>query len=499
MSRLAVESQTISIHGASEFGYNPDHTVDFFPGGIGGNGGAGGVSGGGGGEGEGPRTSLRYDITTESFTLTNNLTSTTIEQPRSDFRSVNLGDLILYDEIDRQNVVDYVPIHRRRTGVVIRHIKVVVATQRRKAQVLEAQRYRHPLLAQLFGFTCSAGINALIYHDGRHGDNFSNPENACPIHLGLNWQHFEAAELYWKETTGNNVNDLPGTGWIRLSTGKLCLDIGDGVKPCSTVWYNLRRYYTSVESPSFKLTEDELHTKLFCALNFAEFYVMVASSAHGSFVYDLPSSTESITLPSIWISGDWADFKSDQLLANPFPNHVTPNDIYVWPWGDYPLQNDEGMPTGWIRIEFHAASDIEEWWLSQQAYVHKHLQGAIVANVPLYFITGIRFDCILAHQLDGFTLQGTFMTDAPSNKVEVLDGQLAVINPPDAEKYYWAFDPAGLDQLTHEIAEDIGLPTPKFTIEPWGLSLEEEETNLIREFHAAKGFDPESRDVAIAM
>jgi hypothetical protein len=100
------------------------------------------------------------------------------------------------------------------------------------------------------------------------------------------------------------------------------------------------------------------------------------------------------------------------------------------------------------------------------------------------------------------------MTDAPSSKVylflfnpqvEVLDGQLTVINPPDAEKYYWAFDPAGLDRLTHEIAEDIGLPTPEFTIVPYGLFLPEVETNLIREFHAAKGFDPESQDIAIAM
>jgi hypothetical protein len=30
MSRVAVESQTISIHGASELGYNSDHTVYFF-------------------------------------------------------------------------------------------------------------------------------------------------------------------------------------------------------------------------------------------------------------------------------------------------------------------------------------------------------------------------------------------------------------------------------------------------------------------------------------
>jgi hypothetical protein len=131
-----------------------------------------------------------------------------------------------------------------------------------------------------------------------------------------------------------------------------------------------------------------------------------------------------------------------------------------------------------------------------------------VADVPLHFITGICFQCFLDLRLHGFTLRGTFMTDAPSDKVylflfppqvEILDGQLTVINPPDAEKSYWAFDPAGLDQLTHEIAEDIGLPTPKFVILLEGLFLEEKETHLIREFHAAKGFDPESQDAAIAM
>ncbi|KAJ7787198.1 hypothetical protein B0H14DRAFT_287941 [Mycena olivaceomarginata] len=334
----------------------------------------------------------------------------------------------------------------------------------------------------------------------------------------------KAALLYWGETTGNRVDDLPGTAWIRLSTGKLCLDIGDGVKTCPDVRIDLPYYYTPAEFPSFKLTEDELHAKLLRVLKFDEFYAMFTLYSQQYFFYDLLSFTDSITLPSIRIPGDWADFRSDQLLAIPFPNHVTPNEIHMQPWESYPLQN-EGMPAGWTRVEYpdnlgsnhlvacctikyHAESNVEKWWLSQQAYVHKHLQGVIVADVPLRFITSIHFDCILDHQLDAFTLRGTFMTDAPSSKVylflfnpqvEVLDGQLTVINLPDAEKYYWSFDPAGLDQLTHEIAEDIGLPTPKFTIRPWGLFLEEEQTNLIREFHAAKGFDPESPDAAIAM
>ncbi|KAJ7787193.1 hypothetical protein B0H14DRAFT_2954908 [Mycena olivaceomarginata] len=181
-------------------------------------------------------------------------------------------------------------------------------------------------------------------------------------------------------------------------------------------------------------------------------------------------------------------------------------------WRSYPLQN-EGMPTGWTqveywdnpnldshhlvtccRIEYHTKSNVEKWWLSQQAYVHKHLQGVIGGFLRKY-------------PADDW-LNACFRPNAPTSKVylflfnpqvEVLDGQIIVINPPDAEKYYWSFDPAGLDQLTHEIAEDIGLPTPKFMIVPHGLFLEEEETNLICEFHAAKGFDPESQDIAIAM
>jgi hypothetical protein len=116
----------------------------------------------------------------------------------------------------------------------------------------------------------------------------------------------KAAQLYWEETTGNSVNDLPGTAWIRLSTGKLCLDIGDGVKPCSEVRFDLLWYHTPAELPSFKLTEDELHAKLLHALKFDEFYTMFAFSSRGYLGYNLPSSTESITLPSIWISGDWA-------------------------------------------------------------------------------------------------------------------------------------------------------------------------------------------------
>ncbi|KAJ7901320.1 hypothetical protein B0H13DRAFT_773067 [Mycena leptocephala] len=107
-----------------------------------------------------------------------------------------------------------------------------------------------------------------------------------------------------------------------------------------------------------------------------------------------------------------------------------------------------------------------------------------------------------------FTLRGTSMADAPTDKVylflfppqvEVVGNLITVTNPPDTERYYWAFDPAGLNQLTHDVAEDFGLPTVEFSTNLWGGKWDEHDYDMIRDFHIAKGFDPYTQDVAIAM
>ncbi|KAF7340329.1 Reverse transcriptase-RNase H-integrase [Mycena venus] len=549
MSRFAIESQTINIHG-----------------GTGGNGGQAGEQGGCGGDGEGPQMALHYDVHAEYFTV-NNRIGTTATQTRDNFRYVNLGDLILYDEIDKQNVVERRPIYHKKTGALIRHVELVVGTRRvyrariykcqdpmtviayndsefeqRRAEVQKAQQYRHPSLAQLFGFTCSAGLNAFIYHDDIMTISQIQKMHAQSTLASLYikdqmWQQFYAAQSYWKQNTGEDIDYLLGTAWIRLSTGKLCLDIGDGVERCIDIWSSLARHM-SAELPSFKLMENELHAKLLCALKLNEFHAMVTFASSHNSSGNLPSSTKTITIPSICITDDRGDFQSHQLLTISFPNHLPPNDIYVGHWNSYLLDNDyvgpwhsgplhdEIMPTGWTRVEYldnpellllwmpvqlHGENNVMKWWVSQRNYVCKHLQCAIGAEEdyqPLHLITRIDFVCILDTRLDSFTLQGTFMTNAPQHQVylflflpqvELLDGQFTIMNPDDSEKYYWAFDPTGLDRLTHEMAEDIGLPTPQFSVKITGWRGNESTLDMIREFHAAKGFDPDSQDVAIAM
>jgi hypothetical protein len=107
-----------------------------------------------------------------------------------------------------------------------------------------------------------------------------------------------------------------------------------------------------------------------------------------------------------------------------------------------------------------------------------------------------------------FTLRGTFMADAPTDKVYlflfmpqvgIMDNLITVTNPPDTEKYYWAFDPAGLNRLTHKTVEDFGLPTVEFSTELWAGKWDECDYDMVRDFHVAKWFDPYTQDAAIAM
>ncbi|KAJ6592696.1 hypothetical protein B0H19DRAFT_901656, partial [Mycena capillaripes] len=61
---------------------------------------------------------------------------------------------------------------------------------------------------------------------------------------------------------------------------------------------------------------------------------------------------------------------------------------------------------------------------------------------------------------------------------------------------YWALDPLGLDRLTGEEAQRLGFPELSFSSHVTQTSWDEHVYAGIRQFHAGKGFDPDSQDVA---
>jgi hypothetical protein len=160
------------------------------------------------------------------------------------------------------------------------------------------------------------------------------------------------------------------------------------------------------------------------------------------------------------------------------------------------------------KLRSYASAKCNPWVPLNTSLDQTLSDDAAAADEYLVFTTGISFNCAVKARWDSFTLRGTFMTDSlpfPDKvylflfcpQVELVDGRFTVTNPPNNEKYYWAFDPAGLDRLTHQTAEDIDLPTPEFSIELSGA--DDRYCGLIRDIHAAKGFDPDSQAAAIAI
>lgn len=163
-----------------------------------------------------------------------------------------------------------------------------------------------------------------------------------------------AANSYWEETTGRRLYYLPGTAWIRLSTGKLCMDVGNGYESIADSIQ--ARPAPLFELSEVKLTENDLGDKLLSTLELNEFYSLLAWYN----TYNLnssPSTPGTITFPSFcnpccpW---DRAHLKPNDLHAIPTEKHLTLDDLYIGSWwnmytGDLP---QEVLSTGWTRCAY---------------------------------------------------------------------------------------------------------------------------------------------------
>ncbi|KAJ7227979.1 hypothetical protein B0H12DRAFT_1328541 [Mycena haematopus] len=65
-----------------------------------------------------------------------------------------------------------------------------------------------------------------------------------------------------------------------------------------------------------------------------------------------------------------------------------------------------------------------------------------------------------------------------------------------AQAAYWSLDPSGVDRLSLEDATQLGFPSFELTTTADGDSWDASVYDGLRQFHQAKGFDPESQDIA---
>jgi hypothetical protein len=159
----------------------------------------------------------------------------------------------------------------------------------------------------------------------------------------------KAANSYWEETTGEHFFCLPGTAWIRLSTGKLCIDVGDGYDSIAAIALYVPWLHS--ELPEVKLTENDLGDKLIYTLELDEFYSLLTRGNIG-FLNFSSSTPGTIMLPSIRSPyGDPAHFHSNELCAIPTAKNFTHNDSYIDSWHTDDLPQAV-LPPGWTRCAY---------------------------------------------------------------------------------------------------------------------------------------------------
>jgi hypothetical protein len=165
----------------------------------------------------------------------------------------------------------------------------------------------------------------------------------------------KAANSYWHETTGDSFYHLPGTAWIRLSTGKLCMDVGNGHESCLHIADSVRLGLPS-KLPEVKLTESDLSDKLLCTLELDEFYSLLARR-NTHYLNSSPSMSGTITLPSICnpcCQWNCAHLKLNDHYAIPIEKHLTLDDLYIGSWYNVYMSDllQEVLPTGWTRCAY---------------------------------------------------------------------------------------------------------------------------------------------------
>ncbi|KAJ7223425.1 hypothetical protein GGX14DRAFT_658105 [Mycena pura] len=158
------------------------------------------------------------------------------------------------------------------------------------------------------------------------------------------------------------------------------------------------------------------------------------------------------------------------------------------------------MENGWTRVHsdmdlthtnhsIYAVYSLATEWLSQANYIFSCLNVTLNRQRAV-LVDFIWYDVILRHQ-DNIS-QG-FLFLCPATDLRMDDGTM--LQQLDSVAY-WSLDPTGIERLSAEDAKDLGFPTIELKITAWGRSFNGRVYDGLREFHQAKGFNPDSQDVA---
>ncbi|KAF7374139.1 hypothetical protein MSAN_00295300 [Mycena sanguinolenta] len=439
-------------------------------GGTGGNGGEGGVYSGSGGPAHTHVPSAARLLTNNSAAARtvkniNNNYSAPSTAP-SQFRAISMGDIDLQREI-QVNPSGVVTLRRLYSAKMDRGGSDVTRTvavyqgdgadeewQRDIAKYMAVRHVghvAHPNIVQLYGTASYNNIHAAVFHDDlipiQHFLCLYKHSHLSTVYLyAFICIEFEIIHQYFWTTFRRYLSMSDCTFFIRHSNGRFCVDL-------VPVDYTIFHWYSS----SFELSSQR--GLGFLAENNSEATIINSLAVHQ--YHKLCYMRFSVTR-NIWIHSSVA------------------------------------LNLGSVVTSCALGRKTEEIaWLADA-----HLSVHCDAN---HIFSSLK---VTNNYEDYVVLDQIHYTLSISTSAQPTPGGFLFLCPPSyfqTGKYsfrwpdcpaYWSFDPFGADRLTMEDAINCGFPTLRFFTRAQGCSWGSGVYAGLRKFHEAKGFDPDSQDVA---
>ncbi|KAJ7616634.1 hypothetical protein FB45DRAFT_1008066 [Roridomyces roridus] len=438
------------------------------------------------------------------------------------FRTIPLGDIDLQREIGfSAGVVDRPSVLRRtvrrvysaRVHGVEANMTVALyegeqAEQDRDEYLRAHSHFRHPSIVQVFGLASFEGTHAVIAHDEllRYED-FLQVHRLSPVmevYMNAKWasEHLEASHYL----NNGPVQTQPGTRaiWIRSSTGRLCIDFTPG--QFNDPSFDFDKHNTFKPSRALvKFDDPKADEKANEALPVKLYHEICSAmlSEHGRVTFGVE---EEINLGGVV----YTPVGMNVNLHSPLQTAVL-GSVKVFPVGWTESIQEDLMDGGWTRMKhrratrytcscsFMALDKSVSDWFSQSNYIFKKL-GITAEHERYAFLSTVTFELRISESRISPSLSGGYLFLRPIADFQVGATSFRWPSPTNDEEspvYYWSLDPLGAHRLSTDEAHRLGFP--EITLcRPWSRSSRwsVEVYEGLRKFHEAKGFDPDTQDLA---
>ncbi|KAJ6552857.1 hypothetical protein B0H19DRAFT_1263297 [Mycena capillaripes] len=441
---------------------------------------------------------------TQNFTLM----SSNYNQSGTDFRVFPLGDIdlqcklsldvwIVTRQLERQRIRPIYNAKVRGESTTASIYQGHGAEQEWREEIAKYMSIRHPNILQVCGVASTGNIHATLFHGGlmpvlRFVDLHKHSHFLTVYIYFYCRMKFEEVKEYFDSAFKHNLSPGQCTYWIRSSTSQFCVDLQPsggspslyglavesrmGIKDPSSV--------SSLEAATIigSLTLKQYHDLCYrCPGNFRNFTISTRTTVGLGAIYFCPSR----------------DRFEDAVIIAFLPLH---NKVDVHRWYETPRQ--AVVVGGWTRLDANDAwdstlrldclnsyPDVRRYWTSAANHIFSRLQ--ITSNFQDYAIV----DQVT------FQLKISKTSKTPPHGYLFLCPKEDFRAGPSSVSWlhclaYWSLDPWGVDRLSAEEAAELGFPPIQLTAEIYMYCWDESVYTGVRQFHRAKGFNPDSQDVA---